>query len=195
MERPQLVYFAKPVGLEGPIKIGCTYQPQERIIALSVWSPFPIELLVAIPGSFKLERNLHECFADRHSHREWFNPSEKLLAGIEALKAGRPVEEAFDLTARLHGITKKRGAATWRPAVRLKMSWFHRLRKAQQIATDIRRARMLLPRDVDQLLNDLTRGNAYPLTPEQEARLNEVVSHPERHMITLEERYPAKAAA
>ena len=54
------VYFVRPVGMRGPIKIGCSKLPENRIKSLMVWSPFELEIAVAIPGNFKLEKAIHE---------------------------------------------------------------------------------------------------------------------------------------
>lgn len=52
MTRAMTVYFVKPVGMDGPIKIGCTTTPAARIESLTIWSPFPLEVLVTIPVVF-----------------------------------------------------------------------------------------------------------------------------------------------
>ena len=93
----KFVYFIKPVGLPGPIKIGSSREPQNRLAQLADWSPWPLEILVMIPGTLELERRLHSCFSHAHRHREWFEPDTELVAGITALKEGLPVEKAFDL--------------------------------------------------------------------------------------------------
>lgn len=95
------VYFLKPVGMDGPIKIGCGFDPRERLGQYLTWSPFPLEVIVTIPGSINLERNIQDCFLDCHSHSEWFRAEPRLLDAIEALKRGVPVAEAIDLTKRL----------------------------------------------------------------------------------------------
>jgi hypothetical protein len=66
------VYFLKPVGMEGPIKIGWSIAPPKRLLEFAVWSPFPLELIGSVPGGFEDEQYLHQCFFDLHSHREWF---------------------------------------------------------------------------------------------------------------------------
>lgn len=189
-QRPQVVYFAKPIGFPGPIKIGCTCWPEQRVKDLSVWSPFPIELLAVIPGTFLLERNLHDCFADVHSHREWFQPSDKLLSGIEALIAGKPIEQAFDLSARVGRITKKRGGGQWSPCMRLGMSWGGKLRHAENEAREIRGQPMWIPKEIDDLITDIKGGKAFPLTAEQEVRLQAIVADPATHMLTRSQRFP-----
>lgn len=92
------IYFMKPVALAGPIKIGCSYLPNSRLVALSVWSPFELEIIASVPGDFTLERKLHNLFAESRTHREWFRPTKALLSGIAALRAGVPVNDAFGIS-------------------------------------------------------------------------------------------------
>lgn len=103
-QTPREVYFLKPVGMDGPIKIGCGFEPRERLGSYMALSPYPLEIILTIPGNLALERNIHDCFIDCHSHSEWFRAEPRLLAAIEALKAGVPVEEAIDLSKRLGSI-------------------------------------------------------------------------------------------
>jgi hypothetical protein len=39
MSRQSYVYFIKPVGLPGPIKIGFSVNTRERLLSLGAWSP------------------------------------------------------------------------------------------------------------------------------------------------------------
>lgn len=91
------VYFIKPVGMDGPIKIGFTKSAEQRLTNLTRWSPFPLELLVAIPGGQKLEYAIHGRFAHAHQRNEWFTPTPEMLDAIAKLKAGVPVEQAINL--------------------------------------------------------------------------------------------------
>lgn len=100
------VYFIKPVGLLGPIKIGHSVRPKERLGAMMQWSPIPLELVLTFDAPFSMERNIHECFADAHSHREWFHATPRLVAAITAMQSGVPVHEAVDLTHRLGSIRR-----------------------------------------------------------------------------------------
>ena len=79
------VYFVKPVDATGPIKIGVSGRPKERLSKLLDWSPVALEVVWTIPGNHQLERNIHECFADLHSHKEWFHAAPRLLEAIERL--------------------------------------------------------------------------------------------------------------
>lgn len=94
------VYFLRPIGSQSPIKIGCSYNPAKRLQDYCQWSPVPLEIVATIPGDAKLERNLHDCFADLHAHGEWFHPDERLLNAIERLKAGDPLSSVIDLADR-----------------------------------------------------------------------------------------------
>ena len=42
------VYFIKPIGMDGPIKIGCSVSPDRRRETLEWWCPFPLEILAEI---------------------------------------------------------------------------------------------------------------------------------------------------
>lgn len=88
----------KPVGFPGPIKIGCSRMVDERLVQLAAWSPFPLEIIYSEAGEHELERNLHRCFADYHSHLEWFHPGERLIRALELLVAGASIAEAIDLS-------------------------------------------------------------------------------------------------
>ncbi|HEX2753662.1 MAG TPA: GIY-YIG nuclease family protein [Alphaproteobacteria bacterium] len=79
------VYFIKPTAYSGPIKIGCSKWPDNRLSDILAWSPIPLEILGSVPGDFSDERYLHRCFADAHSHKEWFHPTPKLKATIQTI--------------------------------------------------------------------------------------------------------------
>lgn len=72
------VYFIKPVGLAGPIKIGCSYSPEKRRSALDCWSPFALEIIAQIDGGANLERQ-NAAWVDR--------TRETLVAELDALAA------------------------------------------------------------------------------------------------------------
>lgn len=91
------VYFARPIGMDGPVKIGCSGQPNARLAGLMAWSPFLLEVAAAIPGDRRLESRFHAAFRRQHSHHEWFRPSPELTATIAAVAEG-----SFDLTTLPH---------------------------------------------------------------------------------------------
>ena len=189
-----LVYFIKPVGLLGPIKIGCTTVCEKRLADLSVWSPFLLEIVATRPGNFRTEINLHECFADSHSHREWFHPSPKLLAALDKLRAGLPLHEAVDLNDRVGSIrswaSKKR-----KPNFGKYMSYSARLRHAEKCA-DQSGARYVLADETDAIMRRWMRREYDPLpTAEEFAHLNAVIADPLSGLVPLAVKYPPKVAA
>ena len=68
----RLVYFLRPVGQIGPIKIGCSKLPALRL-----------ELIWAVPGTHPDKRTLHGMFVKHHIHGGWFGASKELLALID----------------------------------------------------------------------------------------------------------------
>lgn len=103
------VYFIRPIGMRGPVKIGCSKNTAQRLMTLALWSPFPLEVAAALQGDFKLEARFHSLFHEHLSHHEWFNACDEIDAAIAAIHDG-----AFDM-----GVLPKRGR---RSAVRVN-SW------------------------------------------------------------------------
>lgn len=89
-----MVYFVRPVGLSGPIKIGHSIDVPGRIQTLSAWAPFELELVAKIEGGTVRERQFHALLREHHSHREWFHPHPEVLAVVDAVAGGR-----FDIGA------------------------------------------------------------------------------------------------
>jgi hypothetical protein len=179
------VYFLRPVGKTGPIKIGASVKPGERAVRMATFGAEPLDVLVTIPGDLALERNLHECFLDCHSHREWFFPIPRLVAAIEALQAGVPVERAVDLSKRLGS--------------------FKNAKRHEQHSSNAQKERYALgrrqrriakgkhwPADLDALMIHPMRH--VPLTDAQRARFDEALADPDKHMLTREEYVPAVIA-
>ena len=88
------VYFIKPIGMEGPVKIGCTKMPKVRLSTLDTWSPFPLEIAVEVSGGFDIERRFHNLFSHLHQRKEWFHAAPELTKAITELKNG-----TFDMEA------------------------------------------------------------------------------------------------
>lgn len=81
------VYFFRPVGQIGPIKIGCSTTPEHRLEQYAAWSPLMLELIATAPGSHADEHALHGKFRKYHLHGEWFGASKDLLALIDHVQA------------------------------------------------------------------------------------------------------------
>lgn len=83
-----LVYFARPVGALGPVKIGCSVYPKHRIKQIAAWSPVDLEIVAAIDGDEVLEARLHRLFLDSHLRLEWFAWSPELQNVIDKINGG-----------------------------------------------------------------------------------------------------------
>lgn len=88
------VYFIKPVGMEGPIKIGCSQSPDGRRKTLSTWSPYALEIVAEIEGDDYIERRFHAAFKAHFQRREWFTGAPEIHEAIRAINAG-----TFDLSS------------------------------------------------------------------------------------------------
>lgn len=97
MNRQKSIYFLKPVGMSGPIKIGCSRFAKDRILEISRQSPIALEIVCTIPGDGKTEHALHRLFASCHSHLEWFHASPELLEFIDRLNGGVALSEIVDV--------------------------------------------------------------------------------------------------
>lgn len=195
----KFVYFMRPVGMNGPIKIGCTGFIRERLMQLTVWSPFPLEVLYMEEADHTLERNLHRCFADCHSHHEWFHPSERLLATIERLQAGEKIASAVDLSDERGSIFGNRFKGT--PDIMAGYrSYLMRIIWASKKARKANSDACYTPADIDKIMDTwvggFTSGFIAKVRPDQEQfnRLEEFLSNPEKYLLTAEERWPASKA-
>jgi hypothetical protein len=110
------IYFIKPVGALGPIKIGISQRPQARLVELLEWCPLDLEIAHSMPGTYMLEHSIHGALADDHLRREWFKPTDRVVKLLADLQAGVPIEEAIDLT-RKEGVIR-RPRRTSRPTPR-----------------------------------------------------------------------------
>lgn len=124
----QMVYFIKPIGMDGPIKIGCSVSPDNRRETLAQWSPFPLEVVAQIEGDFGLERRFHCKFNGSSRGREWFDNTPELTWAIASIQVG-----AFDLDSlpsggSLTNFRRQRDLSFITPAHRYRRSASSRIR-------------------------------------------------------------------
>lgn len=106
------IYFIKPVGMDGPVKVGCSVSPDNRRKTLDNWSPFALEIVAEFEGGYNLEARFHAHFQETHERREWFSWSQKIADTIAAINEGSfdvsalPIEPVY--VAKRH-IRKKHG--------------------------------------------------------------------------------------
>lgn len=86
--RLRTVYFMRPVGCTGPVKIGCSSYLPKRLNDLSVWSPVPLEVFASFPGGIAQEWAIQYKFRDSLSHHEWFHWSPELESLMLDVAAG-----------------------------------------------------------------------------------------------------------
>lgn len=82
------VYFitAREVG---KVKIGCAYDPAQRLERMQGGSPCKLVLEALLKGSYAEERQIHKLFADERLHGEWFVITEEIEKAIAANRVGR----------------------------------------------------------------------------------------------------------
>lgn len=182
------VYFIKPVGMDGPIKIGSSAVPADRLLDLSVWSPFPLEIIGAAPGNCRDEKFLHTRFADLHSHREWFRSSPGLRRTIERILAGETFRAACVDLVKVGSIrNQKRRVVT--PERQVFIDYSAKIRKA--LSPHWTKAGTWFdPPDVQKIMNawkgDYARRASVAPSEQQMARLNEFLADPKRHGVFVE---------
>jgi hypothetical protein len=76
------IYFIQQ-GENGAIKIGYSTDPEKRLRTLRTASPYPLQMRLVIEGSKKLEKELHDKFADCQLDGEWFEATDVLLRFME----------------------------------------------------------------------------------------------------------------
>lgn len=149
------VYFLRPVGQAGPIKIGFTSDVKKRLSDYARWSPQPLEVAAAIPGDQRLERRFHTAFADQRLHHEWFDASDDLASAIEQISRGAFDVAALPAPARTGSSMSPEGAKAARAAALLYA---------------IGRRGVCIPQEV------IEAKNAYGCTPEETARRRALVA-------------------
>jgi hypothetical protein len=76
------VYFIR-VGDDGPVKIGITTKPQDRLWALQQASPARLQFLALFRAAQCHESELHHFYEREWLRGEWFRASPRLLAYAE----------------------------------------------------------------------------------------------------------------
>ena len=104
------IYFIRPKGHLGPIKIGLSTKPDRRAESLSAWSPWPLEIMGTVPGSWDDEQFLHSCFHAHRTHGEWFQDSPDLLNAIADILSSGTIDRSC-LTPQTDNPRRRKAAA------------------------------------------------------------------------------------
>lgn len=67
---------------DGPVKIGLTTNPGQRLESLQTGYPAKLKLLAIVPGGRSLERAYHRYFDEQRIHGEWFEPTDDMRREI-----------------------------------------------------------------------------------------------------------------
>lgn len=129
------VYFIKPVGMDGPIKIGTSVSPDGRRHTLDGWSPFALEIVAEIEGGGRIERQFHALLQPWHQRREWFEGSTEVWAVVNQVIAGTFDMSTLPDPASIVVDKAKVSAshrATWTPERKIKASYCQRIRWAER---------------------------------------------------------------
>lgn len=190
------VYFLKPIGLDGPIKIGHSMNPKSRLETLAIWSPWPLEIIGSVPGRIQDEQYLHRCFLDCHSHYEWFRSTPLLRHTIATIIAAGRVDPAqLSLTEKGSVRKKTRRVINLTPARRLYLSWAARIRAAERRLYGDPERRHHAPADVQAIINAWS-GNRYMNIKQRDptlaeiARLEDFLANAAAQCVTHETLYP-----
>lgn len=170
------VYFVRPIGLPGPVKIGWSQSPVGRLETLMSWSPFPLEIIGHVPGTMKDEGYLHRCFWQQRSHGEWFHHSSELQVAIDrVLTLGVVPRDIVPVDILESRPGRQRGEES-----KLKMSYIMRVDWAlRKMRTEDGYFRA--PSDVQKILSDWSghyRQGAVRPTAEQFERLEAYLNDP-----------------
>jgi hypothetical protein len=83
-----MIYFLQATD-GGPIKIGCSMNPNLRSRSLAGLFPYSVEILAQIEGGFAQESFLHHCFRPIAVSQEWFRSIPPMwLTVMEAQNTG-----------------------------------------------------------------------------------------------------------
>lgn len=190
MTQCKFVYFIRPVGHEGPIKIGCSGVPSGRLLSLMAWSPIDLEIIAQVPGDFAMEHQVHCRFARDHLRHEWFRATPSLLAFISTVQATGKLDAIHDLpvTGSLRGAASGR---QWSAERRAYMSYCLRINGAERrLRKQGAGVGWCCPKDVDGIMarwDGHGRGvSPVQPTPADMARLDEYLASPAEHSILPE---------
>lgn len=86
------VYFitAREVGR---VKIGCAYDPEQRLAKLQTMSPCDLALEAVLHGTYAEEGQIHKLFEEERVRGEWFTITEEIEAVIAANRAPKKLSK------------------------------------------------------------------------------------------------------
>lgn len=76
------IYFIRPKRRKGPIKIGSSLSPPDRLFQIEQHSPLPLEIVGFVSGTRSDESLLHRYLSEHRSHGEWFHARPAVIAAM-----------------------------------------------------------------------------------------------------------------
>lgn len=172
----KLVYFMRPVGERGPIKIGCSKIPEHRLRSLEIWSPLKLEIIASAPGSHREESILHRMFIDQRRHGEWFEVTPDLEALIAQVKATGELPELDPSLApyvcKSPGMTKRINPVTHRN----KHSLTSKMNKAERRVYGYLGAEFMRPAEIQAIYESYQGFDTPGPTDEQIAAISDYIA-------------------
>lgn len=201
--KPTSVYFFRPVGMDGPIKIGCSAEPEKRLATYSPMSPYALEMIGTFPGSSRDENYLHRAFASAHSHREWFHSTPLLRRVIALVIEAQSIEPAKDLLKK-RGAIRKSTVVVRSPAHMRFLKLKKAVREAQRaLRSADEYGSWQTPHDVGKIISrwgaQVYNGTGFAPTNAEFERVQQYLADPKAHSViphwrTAQTLQPASAA-
>lgn len=145
------VYFIKPVGQDGPVKIGHSTYPADRLPALQTWSPVDLELVTQFAAPRQTESDLHERFARWQVRGEWFEATPELTDLIAGIRDGGHLQDLIDLSAKTGKLTRRPNTKS--ALAKVVGSYKLRVERARQKGGALRGRQLDLPTPVRAILS------------------------------------------
>jgi Meiotically up-regulated gene 113 len=171
------VYFMRPCGTEGPIKIGCSKDCDTRLRSVEIWSPVILELVATVPGEHREENILHQMFGEDRLHGEWFKHSPKLQSLIDyVVKAGKlpPLDYSLSPYASKRPSAMKRRADPKETTSKSQMT--ARVRRAERRVWTFQGIGELRPVEIDAIIRSYSGFDRSPPTAEDCATLEDYIA-------------------
>lgn len=144
------VYFLKPVGQAGPIKVGHSICPMDRLDSLRTWSPIDLEIIASFKGPREIETAIHHRFAHCHLRGEWFEPVAELVSLAVGIRDGGKLEDLVDLSIKTGKLFRRPNTKS--PEAKIVGTYKVRVDRARQYAS--RDMRQVPDAEVKAILED-----------------------------------------
>lgn len=85
---------------DGPVKVGYSKNPFDRMASLQTGNPRPLALIWVVEGDLGTERMIHEALAEHRLGGEWFRRVPAVFDFIAGMEAFRELEREFAAKGR-----------------------------------------------------------------------------------------------